>query len=89
MNSIDFVTQKRKFGKYVLKLRKRIKSTEYKNRNISQQELSDRTEYLSKKTIGEIERGETNPSFETLLVLAKVLEIHPKELFDFEIENDN
>lgn len=86
MNSIDFIKKKKQFGKYVLILRKRIKSTEYKNRNISQQELSDRTEYLSKKTIGEIERGETNPSFETLLVLAKVLEIHPKELFDFEVD---
>ncbi|WP_157972952.1 helix-turn-helix domain-containing protein [Aureibaculum luteum] len=86
MNKIDFIKEKKIFGKHVRKLRKTIKSSEYINRNISQQELSDRSEYISKKTIGEIERGETNPSFETLLILAKVLEVDPKELFDFELE---
>ena len=86
MNSMDFIKKKKKFGKHVLKLRKRIKSTEYKDRNISQQELSDRSEYVSKKTIVEIERGETNASFETLLVLAKILEVHTKEPLNFEHE---
>ncbi len=83
MNKIDFLKKKKELGKLVLKLRKSIKSSEYSGRHISQQELSDRSEYLSKKTIGEIERGDTNPSFETLLALAMVLEVHPKELLDF------
>ncbi len=84
MNKIDFIKKKKELGKHVLKLRKGIKSSEYADRYISQQELSDRSEYLSKKTVGEIERGDTNPSFETLLALAMVLEVHPKELLDFE-----
>lgn len=83
MNKIDFEIEKEKFGKHVLKLRKKIKSAEYDNRSISQQELSDRSEHLSKKTIGEIERGETNPSFETLLALSQVLKVPLKELLDY------
>ncbi|MFA7615505.1 MAG: helix-turn-helix transcriptional regulator [Weeksellaceae bacterium] len=83
MNKIDFEIEKEKLGKHVLKLRKKIKSTEYNNRSISQQELSDRSEYLSKKTIGEIERGETNPSFETLLALSKVLNVSLRDLFNY------
>lgn len=75
--------EKQRFGKHVLQLRKTIKSSDYPDRYISQQELSDRSESLSKKTIGEIERGETNPSFETLYVLAKALNTTLKELFNF------
>ncbi|MGB3453245.1 MAG: helix-turn-helix transcriptional regulator [Moheibacter sp.] len=83
MNKLDFEFEKKKFGKQVLKLRKKIRSAEYNNRSISQQELSDRSEYLSKKTIGEIERGKTNPSFETLLALSKVLNVTLKDLLDY------
>lgn len=83
MDLIDFTEEKRKFGKNIVKLRKRIKSSEYKNRSISQQELSDKSDYFSKKNLGDIERGDGNPTFETILALANILEVHPKELFDF------
>jgi len=83
MDLNDFTEEKRKFGKNVVKLRERMKSSEYKNRSISQQELSDKGGYFSKKTLGEIERGDGNPTLETILALAYVLEVHPKELFDF------
>ena len=83
MKTINFDQEKKKFGKHILKLRKKVKSFEYQNRYISQQELSDISESLSKKTIGEIERGETNPSFETLLVLSRALKVSMKDLFDY------
>lgn len=83
MNKNNIIEERKKLGKHVLELRKKIKSSDYPERYISQQELSDRSESLSKKTIGEIERGETNPSFETLYVLAKALKIPLKELFNF------
>ncbi|MBC9794890.1 helix-turn-helix domain-containing protein [Sinomicrobium weinanense] len=83
MKTINFIKERKKFGKHVLELRKKIKSTEYKNRSISQQELSDRSEYLSKKTIGEIERGETNPSFDTLLALTQVLDVSLRDLMEY------
>lgn len=83
MNTNNIIVEKKKFGKHVIELRKKIRSSDYPDRHISQQELSDRSESLSKKTIGEIERGETNPSFETLYVLAKALKIPLKELFNY------
>lgn len=83
MNTEKIIEERNKFGKHILELRKRIKSSDYPDRAISQQELSDRSESLSKKTIGEIERGETNPSFDTLFVLAKALNVPIKELFNY------
>lgn len=83
MNEIDFKEEKIKFGKHVLKLRKKIKSAEYANRSISQQELADRSDSINKKTIGQIERGETNPSFETLFALSKALNVSLKQLLDY------
>ncbi|MNL65686.1 helix-turn-helix protein [compost metagenome] len=83
MNEIDFTREKIKFGKHVLKLRRKIKSVEYQNRPMSQQELADRSDYINKKTIGQIERGEVNVQFETLLALAQVLSISLKELLDY------
>lgn len=83
MDLNNFTEEKRKFGKNVIKLRERMKSSEYKNRSISQQELSDKGGCFSKKTLGEIERGDGNPTLETILALAKILEVSPKELFDY------
>jgi len=83
MNKIDFIQERIKFGKHVLRLRRKIKSVEYENRPMSQQELADRSDYINKKTIGQIERGEVNVQFETLLALARVLNISLKELLDY------
>lgn len=83
MNKIDFFNERIKFGKHVLKLRRKITSVEYQNRSISQQELADGSDYINKKTIGQIERGEVNVQFETLLALAQALKISLKELLDY------
>ncbi|MBY0486110.1 MAG: helix-turn-helix domain-containing protein [Flavobacteriaceae bacterium] len=83
MDIYKIIEEKKRFGKHVLFLRRKIKSSDYPDKFISQQELSDRSDSISKKTIGEIERGETNPSFETLYVLAKALNVSLKELFNF------
>jgi DNA-binding XRE family transcriptional regulator len=55
------------------------------NNPVSQEELGLRAN-LTKKTIGEIERGETNAKLETLLVISKGLNITIKELFNFDME---
>ncbi|MBW1655980.1 helix-turn-helix domain-containing protein [Flavobacterium quisquiliarum] len=83
MNEIDFNEERIKFGKHVLKLRQKIKSVEYQNRPISQQELADSSDYITKKTLGQIERGEVNFQFDTLLALAQVLNISLKDLLDY------
>ncbi|MCG3165537.1 MAG: hypothetical protein POELPBGB_01305 [Bacteroidia bacterium] len=38
---------------------------------------------LDKNTVGNIERGEKNPTITTIKALAKVLKLHPKDLLDF------
>ncbi|SHM04814.1 helix-turn-helix domain-containing protein [Flavobacterium saccharophilum] len=83
MNEIDFIKERVKFGEHILQLRRKIKSSEYQNRHISQQELADRSDYLNKKTIGQVERGEVNVQFDTLLAIAQVLNISLKELLDY------
>lgn len=83
MDEIDFIEERIKFGKHVRKLRRNIKSSEYQNRPISQQELADRSDYINKKTIGQIERGNVNPQFETLVALAKVLDVSLAQLLDY------
>lgn len=82
-DTLKFSEQKMRFGNHVKNLREKIVSLEYPNRSISQQELSDRKGLLSKKTIGEIERGEANPTFETLIALASILDVTFQELFDY------
>ncbi|WP_281631525.1 helix-turn-helix domain-containing protein [Flavobacterium luteolum] len=83
MNEIDFKKERIKFGKHVLKLRRKIKSVEYQNRSISQQELADNNDYITKKTLGQIERGEVNFQFETLVALASALQVSLKDLLDY------
>ncbi len=57
----------------------------YVQEKLSQEELSYKTGN-AKKTIGEIERGNTNPTFETLLKISRELDITIKELFDFDMD---
>lgn len=83
MEDIDFREERKRFGQHILALRQKINSSDYEGRPISQQELADRSEYINKKTIGQIERGEINVKFETLLALAKVLEVELPELFKY------
>ena len=61
------------FGKNLSKLRK--------EKGLSQEELTYRCD-LSKNMVGNIERGEVNPTLSTIVALAKGLEIPAKELFD-------
>ena len=81
MDEIDFTDERKRFGQHVFTLRQKISSSEYKGRPISQQELAHRSEYINKKTIGQVERGEINVKFDTLIALAKVLEVELNELF--------
>ncbi|SDM29156.1 DNA-binding transcriptional regulator, XRE-family HTH domain [Daejeonella rubra] len=73
MNIRDEVILK-KFGNRLRDLRK--------ERNISQQSLELKAG-ISKNQIGNIERGEVNVTLITLIAIASVLEISPKEFFDF------
>lgn len=83
MDAIDFTLEKKKFGEHVRRLRERLESTDYAGRSISQQEITDKTTLITKKTLGKIERGETNPKFETLIALAKLLKVSLPELMDY------
>ena len=83
MDRINYVEERKKFGEHVTKLREKIRSVDYPDRSISQQELSDKCENITKKTLGAIERGETNPKFETLIALAYVLNVSLQELFNY------
>lgn len=51
----------------------------------SQQELGNRSD-TNYKFLGEIERGQQNPSFNILVKLAMALEVNLPELFRFEHE---
>lgn len=53
-----------------------------KLRNLTQEKLGEKAG-ISYKYIGEIERGEVNPSLDVLIRLIKVLEVSPNELFVF------
>ncbi|MBW3517552.1 helix-turn-helix domain-containing protein [Flavobacterium sp. NKUCC04_CG] len=57
----------------------------YVNEKISQEELGLKTGN-AKKTIGAIERGTTNPTYETLLKISKELGLSINQLFDFDMK---
>ena len=61
----------KKIGKRVRQIRER--------KEITQEELA-LSAGLNRAYIGYIERGERNPSTETLVKIAKALKIHPSEL---------
>lgn len=54
-------------------------------KNLSQDEVVSNSYRITKGTISDIENGKRNLSFTTLIDLAKGLDVHPKELLDFEI----
>jgi transcriptional regulator with XRE-family HTH domain len=63
-----------KFGENLRKLRK-IKG-------FSQEELTFRAD-LSKNMVGNIERGEVNPTLTTIVTLANALEVSKAELMNY------
>lgn len=62
------------FGKKFREIRRRQKLT--------QGQLSFESG-ISKNQISRIERGEINTGLSTIIILAEVMHVHPKELFDF------
>ena len=61
------------FGKNVRKARKAKKLTMQELANIAEIELSQ---------VSRIETGKINTKLSTILILARALEVNPKELFD-------
>lgn len=53
-----------------------------KAKNITQEDLVQRTGF-DLKQIGRIERGEVNTTLSSIGAIARALEVHPKELFEF------
>lgn len=80
MNVKNFKEEKEAIGYRIRELREK-----YAGGKISQEELGFRIGY-AKKTIGELERGNTNPTFETLLLISKALDITIIELFEFDLD---
>ena len=63
-----------KFGENVLKRRSELK--------LSYRQLAQKCD-VDFSAISKIEKGQKSLEFQTIIELAKGLEIHPKELFDF------
>lgn len=84
MNEIELNNCKKALGYRISELRKKVINPET-NKPISQEELGLRTGH-AKKTIGELERGNTNPRYDTLLIICKELNITIQELFDFDMK---
>lgn len=85
MSEKNFIKEKEALGLRISALREKIIDPNT-NKPISQEELGLRTGN-AKKTIGEIERGNTNPTFETLLKIARELKISINELFQYDIKD--
>ncbi len=62
------------FGKNVLKRRNEL--------NLSYRQLAQRCD-IDFSAVSKIEKGQKSLDFWTIIEIAKGLEIHPKELFDF------
>jgi transcriptional regulator with XRE-family HTH domain len=84
MKKQEFQEENYALGYRIRELREKIINPKT-NRPISQEELGLRTGN-AKKTIGEIERGNTNPRFNTLLLLSKELNVTIQELLDFDMK---
>ncbi|SFN49857.1 helix-turn-helix domain-containing protein [Salegentibacter flavus] len=56
--------------------------------NLSYRELGKRCD-LDYSYISKVEKGERNIQLSTILELAKGLEVHPKDLFDFSLSEQN
>jgi transcriptional regulator with XRE-family HTH domain len=63
-----------KFGENILKRRNELK--------LSYRQLAQKCD-VDFSAISKIEKGQKSLEFQTIIELAKGLEIHPKELFDF------
>jgi transcriptional regulator with XRE-family HTH domain len=67
------------FGSHVRGIRKEL--------GLSQDKVAVNSN-LTKSNLSEIERGNRNLAFTTLLELSKGLGVHPKRLLDFDISHD-
>jgi DNA-binding XRE family transcriptional regulator len=77
-----FVKTDKKLRSFLRKLGRRIRDLR-KAQQISQSQLAFESG-LQRVTIGAIERGEQNPTAETLYNIAKALDVNVREFFDFE-----
>lgn len=84
MNKHDHKNERKALGYRIAELRKKVINPST-GKYISQEELSLRTGH-AKKTIGELERGNTNPRYETLLLISKEFNITINQLFDFDMK---
>ena len=66
-----------KFGENVLKRRTELK--------LSYRQLAQKCD-IDFSAISKIEKGQKSLEFQTIIELAKGLEIHPQELFDFDFQ---
>lgn len=82
------MTEKEKLGEGLRKLREKIASSDYDNEHISQQELADKNNGITKHLIGTIERGTANPTLEKLILLSKALNLKTVTILDVEINVD-
>lgn len=82
MNEQQIIKSQKALGYRITELRKRVINEET-GKYISQDELALRAGF-SKKTIGELERGNSNPEFKTLLILCKELNVTLNILFDYD-----
>lgn len=79
MNNDNFISEKEALGIRIQELRQRIINPDT-GKPISQEELG-LISNVAKKTIGEVERGVTNPKLETLLMISKGLNVSLRDLF--------
>ncbi|TXF77792.1 helix-turn-helix domain-containing protein [Chryseobacterium sp.] len=72
----------KQFGEHVRNLRVRA--------NLSQDDVVNNSDYITKGTVSDIENGKRNLSFTTLIDLAKGLGKKPRDLVNFDIDqNEN
>jgi transcriptional regulator with XRE-family HTH domain len=74
VNNVKDINYIKEFGLNLKKIRL--------EKNFTQEVLAYSSD-LPISQIGRIERGEINTTISTVKAIAKALEIHPKELFDF------
>ncbi|MFD2939203.1 helix-turn-helix domain-containing protein [Flavobacterium notoginsengisoli] len=79
------VTEKEKIGEECRKLREKISGLGSLDKPISQQELADINDGVTKELIGTIERGQANPTLEKMVLIAKSLKKETVTILDVEI----
>ncbi|AFD05339.1 helix-turn-helix domain-containing protein [Solitalea canadensis] len=72
---------------FIDNIRKRIREIR-EIKGIVQEDIVDRTGFNIAQ-IGRIERGISNTSISNIAAIARALEVHPRELLDFEFEIPN